>query len=381
MEVFVLVALTNDANLFVLTADQCPQELKKLRETTSFYCPQCKSKLQLKVGQVKIPHFAHKHSSLCETAFSEGESTAHLLGKQQLYSFFLNQANAVQLESYIAQLKQRPDLLVTHCNKQYAVEFQCTSIPTSQIQERTKGYIHYQIHPLWLAKTPQHLQKQGIIKISLSEFYQQFISKYKNDKYLLTYDPQNKVFTYFGNLHFVQGNMWIGKVQSLPIERQQFPFFVPKRLTKKEYRLLWITYQMHRQSFIKSRLLLSRNGVNDIYLRSIYELRLISNVLPNFIGVPILGCEAIPLFSVEWQLNLFYFLHVTNLKLAQLNDQSIHAFLRWSKLPETAMAHLTISRYIAFLRKIGVHYIHTEIENEAIFTNLYGEYIAFLQEN
>lgn len=381
MELIVLVAHTSDANLFVLTADLCTKELKKIRETTCFYCPQCKSKLQLKVGQVKIPHFAHIHSSLCETAFSEGESTAHLLGKQQLYTLFLNRSDAVQLESYIPQLKQRPDLLVTHRNQQYAVEFQCTSIPTTQIQERTAGYIHLHIHPLWLAKTPQQLQKQGILKISLSEFYQQFITHYKNDKYLLTYDPKKRVFTYFSNLHYLQGNMWIGKVQSVSIEHQKFPFFVPKRLTITEYKLLWLTYQLHRHRFLKSRLLLSRSGVNDMFLRSIYELRLARDVLPNFIGVPIFGSEAMPLFNVEWQLNLFYFLHVTNLKLIHLNDQAIHAFIRWSKLPDGNETYQTVSRYIAFLRKIGVHYIHTEIDDEEIFVSLYSEYIAFLQEN
>ena len=376
-----LVALTSDANLFVLTADLCPTELKNIRQTTRFYCPQCKNKLQLKVGQVKIPHFAHIHASLCENAFSEGESTAHLLGKQQLFTFFSKQTNAVQLESYIHQLKQRPDLLVTHGNQQYAIEFQCTSIPTVQIQERTAGYVHFQIHPLWLVKTPEQLQKQGIMKLSLSEFYQQFITHYKNDKYLLTYDPEKCVFTYFSNLHYLQGNMWIGKVQSLSIEHQKFPFFVPKRLTIKEYKRLWIVYQMHRDRFVKSRLLLSRSGVNDLFLRSIYELRLARDVLPKFIGIPVFGSESIPLFGVEWQLNLFHFLHVTNLKLTQLNDQAIHAFMRSIKLPDDNIVHQTVSRYIAFLRKIGVHYIHTEIEDEEIFSNLYSEYIAFLQGN
>lgn len=381
MGLIVLVALTNDGNLFVLTADLCSEQLKELRETTNFYCPQCKSKLQLKIGQVKIPHFAHMQSSICESTFSEGESPAHLRGKQQLYTFFSKKTSKVQLESYIAPLQQRPDLLVTHQNKQYAVEFQCSSIPTTQIDERTAGYVNYQIHPLWLAKTPQQLQKQGIVKISLSEFYQQFITHYKNDHYLLTYDSQRSVFTYFSSLHYVQGNMWLGKIQPLPIERQQFPFFVPKRLTKKEYKLLWIVYKLHRQRFLKSRLLLSRSGVNDLFLRSMYELRLGREFLPTFIGIPIFGSKAIPTFSAEWQLSLFYFLHLTNLTLKQVNDQAIHTFLRWGKLPESNSAHETVSRYIAFLKKIGVHYIHTEIKNDTIFTYLYSEYIAFLQEN
>ncbi|MEO4054255.1 competence protein CoiA family protein [Solibacillus sp. CAU 1738] len=376
-----LVARTMNGELLILTADLCPNELSELRKRTSFFCPQCQSKLQLKIGRVKIPHFAHLQTNFCDTTFSEGESATHLQGKQQLFTFFSKRTDAVALESYIPQLKQRPDLLVTHQNKQYAVEFQCSRIPTTQIHERSAGYKNFQITPLWLVKTPHQFRKQGISKISLNEFYQQFIAHYQNDRYLLTYNSEKRVFTYFSNLHYVQGSMWLGKVQTLPIERQQFPFFVPKRLTEKEYNLLWITYKIHRENFLKSRILLSRSGVNDVFLRGIYELRLSREALPHFIGIPILGSEAIPLFSAEWQLNLFYFLHITNMKLTQISDQVIHAFLMWNNLSETNNAQRLISRYVAFLKKIGVKYIHTEIDENSIFNQLYGEYIAFLQDN
>ena len=103
-----LVALTENQEIFQLTPSITETTLYELRQTTTFYCPQCKESLQLKIGRIKIPHFAHVKNSQCESLFSDGESLTHLLGKQQLFTFFQQYGN-VQLEPYLQQLHQRPN--------------------------------------------------------------------------------------------------------------------------------------------------------------------------------------------------------------------------------------------------------------------------------
>ena len=81
-----LVAMM-DNKYISLTSDYSREQLLKLRKQRNFICPQCKSELQLKVGKVKTPHFAHFRDANCQNLFSEGESETHLLGKLALHDF------------------------------------------------------------------------------------------------------------------------------------------------------------------------------------------------------------------------------------------------------------------------------------------------------
>ncbi|WP_042471240.1 competence protein CoiA [Bacillus ndiopicus] len=376
-----LVAHTEQGELFVITLDTCLKKLQQLRQTTTFYCPQCKQPLQLKIGRVKIPHFAHIKSNACDASFAEGESAQHLLGKQQLFSFFQQRVENVVLESYLSPLQQRPDLFVTHYNKHYAIEFQCSVIPYKQVFERTVGYERHAIVPLWLVKTPNKIPTFGIRKISLSQFYQQFFMRYKEQVYLITYDTVHSRFIYFSNLQYVQGRTWIANVQPLSLDAQSFPFFVPKPLTEQHLKEMFFLYQQHRASFFRTKILFNRKGLNDLFLRGLYEQRLNFEQLPNYIGIPISGGEAISLFSAEWQSHLFFFLHIFNLKLSQLDEQKIYAFLRWAKLPQSTEGFSAIKRYITFLCKIGVESITNKIEDTTLFLHLFSELIAFSEKN
>lgn len=111
-----------------------------LQKKSSYCCPNCKEPVFLKKGALKIAHFSHFNHSKCQL-FSEGETKEHLEGKQLLYEWFMRQGYPCQLEAYLPNLSQRPDVLVWITPiKAIAIEFQCSSLSIKKMEERTVGY-------------------------------------------------------------------------------------------------------------------------------------------------------------------------------------------------------------------------------------------------
>ncbi|SFH70911.1 competence protein CoiA [Pisciglobus halotolerans] len=127
------------------------------KEKEHFYCPSCHETVFLKKGTFKQPHFAHYQHSECQ-AFSEGESEEHLLGKKCLYEWFEKQHIPCQMEAYLPELSQRPDLLIwPPGGKPTAIEFQCSSLSTKRMIERTKGYQMNGYEVFWIMGKKFHL--------------------------------------------------------------------------------------------------------------------------------------------------------------------------------------------------------------------------------
>lgn len=377
-----LVALTEKKKLFQLTPSITETNLRQLRQTTLFYCPQCKERLQLKIGQIKIPHFAHLKNSACESSFSEGESSAHLRGKQQLFTFFHRLGLPVELEPYLKKLQQRPDLLVETRQRSTAIEFQCSRISSDKFKERTIGYLENDIVPLWILQTPHdRFKKTGVQKLSVTHFMQQFILQHKKQRYVITYDAQSEQFYYLSNLLPLNGQQYLGYIQPLPISKQVFPFYIPALLPEHAYRRMLFLYQRYKDGYIPARLLLSREGVNDLFLRSIYEMQLSKETLPCFIGIPSRDCEGFPLFSVEWQMALFYFMHCHNLLPKTMDGQAISYFFNWAKFRYNRKAEQAVWYYIQLLLKLDIQNAYSEVESSTVSQQLYEDLVAFSCEN
>jgi competence protein CoiA len=145
----VLIAKLNTGEHVDLTeAKWTKQGLSDLRNKHSFYCPGCHSSLQLKLGNKRSWHFSHLHNR-CSTT-SEPETPYHLEGKKLLLEWFRKQSIIVQLEPYLAKIKQRPDLLAQAYHSQYAIEFQCSTITPALYQNRTMSFLNQSIIPLWI---------------------------------------------------------------------------------------------------------------------------------------------------------------------------------------------------------------------------------------
>jgi len=346
-----LMAYDEQQQIF-LPYEYSREALQRYRLQMKFYCPQCQQPVQLKIGQYNIPHFAHIATNSCVQLFAEGESKLHLQGKVQLFEWLRKLGHTVKLEPYLRKLSQRPDMLLIKEHKQIAIEFQCSTISHEKWLLRTSGYEKNAIQPLWLFQTPQRQTTQGIQKISISPIMQKVINATALGlSYLVTYDANTSRFIYWTNLLHVHGHTFIGKVQELTIHKQHFPFYEPKTITKEEFHLYWQLYKKYCKQFVYQRLFHSKNGVQDSFLRSSYELRFALTGMPDYVGVPVKGEEAIPMFSIEWQTILLHFCRRVQLEPHELDERHIRSFLSQQKIEVTTQAVQALKNYGMVLAK------------------------------
>lgn len=327
----ILTAKKADGKIMILSSEMKNEQLRELRKTATFRCPQCKDFVHLKVGDIVIPHFAHKKDASCSASFSEGESQEHLEGKRQLYHFFKRIDKKVKLEPYFKALAQRPDLLVTNHREKIPIEFQCSTIPVSQIESRTQGYESAGMKPVWLLRTPIKLKTlpPGVGVFQFSRFEKRFITKQiPLGLMFLTYDPEFERFHYFSSLVHVTGKQHIGIHRTLSSAQQIFPFAQPKNPTNKELEEYVLLFLSIRKKFLQSRTLVNRRGINDPFLRGCYELRILPEEMPLWIGVPVAFMSSFSEHVCEWQLALVYFMKERQLKIKDLTVGVIQNFIK-----------------------------------------------------
>ncbi|MGN7477096.1 competence protein CoiA [Solibacillus silvestris] len=371
-----LVAMTKEQQLFQLHAQLSQQELQTLKKQHQFFCPQCSEQLLLKVGQIKIPHFAHQKNSSCHSLFSEGESAAHLLGKQQLFQLFKKLQLNPFLEPYLPSLKQRPDILIRKNDRQYAIEFQCSPISHDLFRQRTNGYRKADIIPIWLLHTPEQFKTPGMFKISINHTNAQYTQHYKSQKFLITYDVGSKTFYYASNLIHIHKRQYFALVNVLPLHHQHFPFLIPEKISNAKFCLLLSSFTKFRDQYLRPRLLLSKKGVKDRFLRAIYEMRLTMASLPAFLGIPVRNTNAFDIFCLEWQIQLFYFMKCHELTPGTMNLRAIPYFFEWSRMELTNEREMAVEHYINILRKLDIHHVHEKIALKQLFDVLYDELVA-----
>lgn len=377
-----LVAMM-DNKYISLTSDYSREQLLKLRKQRNFICPQCKSELQLKVGKVKTPHFAHLPDAMCHNLFSEGESETHLLGKLALYDFFKKANKQVILEPFLTSLSQRPDLFVNDQNRLYAIEFQCSSIDSDLFMKRNLGYIQNGIQPFWLLKTPNKYDEEmsRITVVSLSKFEQQFIIKDDYNHYLLTFHPQTKTFFYFAHLIHLKNNQFISEIHRLPLQIQTFPFLKPKRASFSQFLSMLKIYKKRTQTYVENKIYISSKGVNDVLLRSIYELKLNRFILPIFIGVPTKYAMYMEMAAVEWQTALFYYCHLHQKHVSQITNYDMTHFIRWLNLEPSNEKIQAIDSYIKLLKELAISDVNERTSELTVFEKLYQQLVAICSEN
>lgn len=191
MEVTQLLIALNEKNLSIHA--NTIEEDNRIKN--SYYCPSCKEGVFLKKGVMKAPHFSHFKKTTC-LLFSEGETKEHLEGKQLLYEWFMKQGLICQLEAYLPDLNQRPDLLVwISPKKAVAIEFQCSSLSFKKMKERTAGYKKNGYDVFWIVGSEFKLDER------ITAFQRLFI--YSNNKVtssLFFLDTINKTISVYSNI-------------------------------------------------------------------------------------------------------------------------------------------------------------------------------------
>lgn len=363
------MAKTNEGNNVTLVQGMRKEDLRRMRARLTFYCPQCHEKVLLKVGEFNIPHFAHQQHSSCRSLFSEGESAAHLAGKLQLYTFFQqNERITVQLEPFLKQLAQRPDLLIETATGKIPIEFQCSHIPVADIAARTAGYQKALMRPIWILQTPKKLQQlpQGAVMYSLSRFEESFLMHSSMGRNLFfTYDAYSRKFHYLSALLHVEGRKFIGNHRTLTLTNQSFPFALPNQLTKEELENYYSLYVSSRIKFLQNRIFYNRKGLKDSFLRYCYQLRLIPSELPLWIGIPVTFGGVFKEHNCEWQLALLYFMKKNQLKINEVTTQDIYEFAyEYGNIESFAIA--SYEKYIEILMKLSITSVYDTLSTDHI---------------
>lgn len=110
-----------------------------------YFCPACSHPVRIKNGKVKLPHFSHYSHSTC-SIHSEGETAEHLALKEVFAKWCEQESITYELEKYLPELNQRPDLLIGNV----AVEIQCSPLSIKRLVERTQSYQKHGYVPLWI---------------------------------------------------------------------------------------------------------------------------------------------------------------------------------------------------------------------------------------
>ncbi|OON49918.1 hypothetical protein BU230_17020, partial [Klebsiella pneumoniae] len=110
--------------------------LHHMRKRESFFCIACGKEVLMRLGKQKRWHFAHKKVDSC-LAFYEAESTYHVYGKELLYRWFKRQNVHVEIEHYLPEIQQRPDIFIERAGRKIAIEYQCANLSIEQLCKRT----------------------------------------------------------------------------------------------------------------------------------------------------------------------------------------------------------------------------------------------------
>lgn len=354
------------------------QELDLLK-AQKYFCPQCGEQVIIKAGPIKIPHFAHKRQTKCDQLFSERESVMHLTGKEHLYKWLQSKKVSASLEAIIPQLRQRPDVLATVKNKQYALEFQCSPISAQLFYERTVGYTTSDIEPLWILKNfaPKTARVTPIQALKMTNFQQLFIRKSeKRLPYVVCYDVEKKQFVYYHHLFFIRSNQYVTAVTTLPLMTQHLPLLQPKPISKQLFQQLFGLFRNRQQAYIDASFVFGQAKVHDLLWRSMYELRILYDQLPFTVGLPIVGSEFVCESTLKWQVALHYYAQNYHIPLVEMDQSDVVCFLRWANFNTSQQAVVAVCHYVMICRKMKIDTVHSTVSTYELIECIYSQFFA-----
>ncbi|MDO4903351.1 MAG: competence protein CoiA family protein [Limosilactobacillus sp.] len=184
---------------------------KDAQPNHDYRCPACDSPVRLRRGRVMIAHFAHLPGAEC--AVSEGETSEHLLGKQQIFDWLRAHGYDPQMEVYLGEIHQRPDLLFSDHGVLTAVEFQCSPLSLTRLRERNDGYRRMGIRFVWALGKPY---RHSLSRAKTAQFTQM---DHCGRPALIYWNTQSKQFEYHTEYYRCSFASAATKYQSVSLTR------------------------------------------------------------------------------------------------------------------------------------------------------------------
>ena len=328
-----LTALKKDGAYLTLPPKMTASDLEAVKQAPGFLCPCCKSEVIIKAGRIKAPHFAHKHHAACQ-ASSEPESAAHIKGKRDLFKWLSLHFSQVELEAYFPEIKRRADILVTSGGKRYAVEFQCSQIPESELLERTHAYESVGIMPVWILSS-SFLKPFGRDAYNLSSFTWLFIRGSMRYPYIWFYHPEKERLSALKNIVPFSSKYVFAELTSAPLNQLTPLQAIPKKVSRFPYLSNW---RKKREGWCLNRTKTASLG--DPFFSNLYVNRLNPALFPVEIGQPVPGLHMFSTPAMEWQAWLYMELFSQKIPGGQVTLEEIIAV--FSKLVQTGRIELRI---------------------------------------
>lgn len=247
-----------------------------------YFCPACGCPVVLKRGNKVVSHFAHKN--LLERNCFNNETVKHYTGKLVLAQMLMKQGFHVEIEPFLKEIKQIPDLII---NDKYVIELQFSTIPYRQIIQRTEGLNKLGYKVTWLLEDVDIFQS----KVKFSHFQSMFINPYT--RRLFTFNLEKKQIFKFQQIKSLGGNHYASKKIKTDINElfTEIPY-EDKSVIKlsKHFICQYIKYCRWQ------------NSVLQPTLSAMYQLRLTDDDIVNNYGYIFPEQINIENHPIEWQL-------------------------------------------------------------------------------
>ncbi|WNS76876.1 competence protein CoiA family protein [Bacillus sp. DTU_2020_1000418_1_SI_GHA_SEK_038] len=392
-----LVSKTKQGEWFNLASYQNLELLRELRKSECFYCPECNERVLLKVGTIKIPHFAHEKGAVCSENY-ERESEYHLKGKLALYKWLQQQSLSPLLEPYFKEIAQRPDIGFTHNGVSYALEYQCSTIPEELFVKRTENYYKANIIPIWII-AGKNIKRKGHNRVALTRFDYLFVTKKSSGTWFLpAYCPITDSLILIHEILPVTVKNSLAQFSVVNLKSSTISNILNPGNSRSNRLEDWIK-EIRKAKNISLPLY---GSVHNKFLQELYSHSLAPSMLPPEIGLPVPHLHFIETPAIEWQSYLFIDVLKHN-KLISMEQifQSFRKRVRNRKikirqLPQAPMGNalMAVREYIDLLIQIKIiqpisqtsfkmvnpaikhDTLGNQLEYEKIFYQTYGEVIS-----
>lgn len=268
-----------------------------------FFCPVCKEKVILRIGDKVTPHFAHTADTSCPTMIG-GEGPYHEQGKLLLYQWLSSQWLKVELEAYLPEINQRPDLLIHLNSRKIAIEYQCSKIRSEEMISRTEGYKQAGIQVIWIIGAKQ-MKRYSSHFLRLDTFTQtlihQFTSNYPRSLYYFC--PSTFTFTKFQDFTFLSNTLAAGKLTVRSLEKITLKdIFTAEVFSEASLIKVWKNEKRRFRTKPREKLY----GKELEWHRWLYSKRLHLEKLPSFIHLPVQGEHLLNIPSWIWQSKIVF---------------------------------------------------------------------------
>ncbi|WP_407271039.1 competence protein CoiA [Radiobacillus sp. PE A8.2] len=260
------------------------EEVQKHKLQNEFYCPVCKEKVIVKFGNKVIPHFAHQAKSRCSID-NGGEGEYHERGKLHLFNWLKKQGLSIQLEAYLPEIKQRPDILLQINNKLIAIEFQCARMSAEEFYHRNQGYKQLNIFPLWILGG-NRFKRTGMNLLSITPNDMLFLQHptLKSPLLMFFYCPNARQFSIANNIQLTGKRLAFADIRYLDLNKVRITdLFVSVQHDKQA---LWSFWQ--RQKYlVRTRPSPHMTTQERKWRQWLYLKRSHPSLLPSIIHLPI----------------------------------------------------------------------------------------------